>query len=517
MEKFDLDIKSYTFNEILTYFNITDSSSKEELTESYNQKRKRILQLTDINKRTQLEDFLNDGYKILYSFFFKELENLSLDKPPKTQQLPPVDNNITYIRETAKPIDLDLVLTVDSDFRDNIHASTSTNFTFTLPMPINNVRSMKIISAEIPYIFYVFDENKHNNTFNIEIFSSCTPNSLPVNTTMPGDWEEIPSTTPMTVNGIKLTHVNKTHMIYLTELYSGNNKYIYVNRQITIPSGSYYADDMKLFINAYFQRFFYLRFLICEVDSLDGKMKFRFISPLEHKSEGGPHVNPKSSQAELIGTELDAFLTDYTYHISCVNNTVVKVQDMMYEDTILYTFGFEEEDILVWVTFNDIGYITNAGTNAACKGIGPYYTDNTPGPDTDNVILYNLKGDSRAFKCRGYIKGKYIYGHSLHKYLYIVVRDGINTTKELYYALNHQGLITPDILGKVQIKSDVFGNNLDAGGANNIFKERKYLGNVNIRKLYIKLIDKYGKELLLNDADISLTFQFKQRFSSSLT
>jgi len=54
--------------------------------------------------------------------------------------------------------------------------------------------------------------------------------------------------------------------------------------------------------------------------------------------------------------------------------------------------------------------------------------------------------------------------------------------------------------------------NLDDGG-DNIYKKREYFGPVNIERLHIKFIDKFGDYLDLKHCDYSLSLEFEQLYS----
>ena len=47
-----------------------------------------------------------------------------------------------------------------------------------------------------------------------------------------------------------------------------------------------------------------------------------------------------------------------------------------------------------------------------------------------------------------------------------------------------------------------------------IFKKREYFGPVNIKKIRIKLIDKYGKLLVLENVNYSLALKFTQLYNN---
>lgn len=59
-----------------------------------------------------------------------------------------------------------IVFNIDSRFRNNPETSSSSNFTIDLPTPIRNVKSIKLISEEIPNVFYSF-ESETNTIFQV--------------------------------------------------------------------------------------------------------------------------------------------------------------------------------------------------------------------------------------------------------------------------------------------------------------------------------------------------------------
>lgn len=79
-----------------------------------------------------------------------------------------------YIHGTINPLDKRTItkcLTVDTRFRDNTAGmSSSTDFTFQLPMKLHKVVSMKLSSFEIPVAFYGISEYYGNNylTYSVE-------------------------------------------------------------------------------------------------------------------------------------------------------------------------------------------------------------------------------------------------------------------------------------------------------------------------------------------------------------
>jgi hypothetical protein len=60
-------------------------------------------------------------------------------------------------------------LNLNSCFRDNYYSSFSTNFSYTIPVEIKNIISLRLASIEIPNSCYLFSKKKKNNFFKIEV------------------------------------------------------------------------------------------------------------------------------------------------------------------------------------------------------------------------------------------------------------------------------------------------------------------------------------------------------------
>ena len=70
-------------------------------------------------------------------------------------------------------------LNIDTRFRDNYYASSSSNFNITLPINIDNVLEMQLNSIELPTTFYVVSKQYGNNFFTIVVNGSSTIITIP--------------------------------------------------------------------------------------------------------------------------------------------------------------------------------------------------------------------------------------------------------------------------------------------------------------------------------------------------
>ena len=129
------------------------------------------------------------------------------------------------------------VLSIDSLFRKNYQTTKSTDFTYTLPDPINKVTSMKISSVEFPNAWYMYSTENNSNTFTITLYNCPTP-------------EDISGTYPPILEN-----------------------------KIIIPDGNYRSDLLSISINNTFSNMRNgLEYLYFEVNEISAKSIFRIKS-----------------------------------------------------------------------------------------------------------------------------------------------------------------------------------------------------------------------------------------------
>jgi hypothetical protein len=122
------------------------------------------------------------------------------------------------------------VITIDSTFRKNYETTSSNRFQWSLSQPENKVVSMKLVSLELPIMWYDISDKNNNNTFTIKLY----------NMQRYGD---------------------KTHLI-------------------TVPSGHYNNLDMVTTLNQLFINIGEgLEYIFFSIDPVTTKSSFRVIDP----------------------------------------------------------------------------------------------------------------------------------------------------------------------------------------------------------------------------------------------
>jgi hypothetical protein len=228
---------------------------------------------------------------------------------------------------------------------------------------------------------------------------------------------------------------------------------------IIIPTGSWYADDIVTFMNDYIDNNpdVWPRALFFGIDMNSGKAYFRWKTEAEIK---GLDDYPETIDISKLTYSLD----------NCEEN------DEPYENTALYIFGFSKLNLGIIISYDSYQY--------------------------GNYIYY------------GYLQAINIYGFTMNTYIYLSVEDFVSNKKDQIIGIKRDSFIGENILARIQVSNPLFSIIIN-NGEDHVFKSRDYFGDVKIRKLRIKVLDKYGEVINLNHSDVSLSLELTQRYSSA--
>ena len=185
---FDFNINNYSIQNIEDFLNIskTELYTENEINDKINIIRNKILISNDVSN--DFKNNFNDFLKLATIMILKVKNNLNNIITPELKEnvstnhpiQPPQDilvkniYNYKYPTGLLNPVERRIItkaLCIDTLFRDNYNTTVSSNFTYIIPSPINNVINMKITSIEFPNFWYDISSKKYNNTFTIEIFN----------------------------------------------------------------------------------------------------------------------------------------------------------------------------------------------------------------------------------------------------------------------------------------------------------------------------------------------------------
>jgi len=441
MNNIDLDLKNYSYNELLKLFKIKEFDDKHYFKHIIDEKLK-IIQtqypeniynffyksklailtifnlienniITTANETdnyfsqikgiTSLEDYTEmDLYnKIINQNNIHEFEKEILNEkyndlggrvnPSLTNK-----NNTNLIYNSAvnevSPGNLNSVkrivqyynLNLNSCFRNNYYQSNPCDFTYTIPSEIKNVLSMRLVSIEIPNSWYLFSSLKKNNIFEIII-------------------EE--------------------------------NKNIHCFK-IEIPDGNYDSETLEEYLNS---NYFYnsgmknvLKYIKFSINHYNFKTKFELIEECQIERK---HI---------------------TFSLKFTETT---------NQNIMNTFG--------WI----IGF-------RMANYVGLY--------EMESEGLFDAGGD---------------------RYIYLCINDFQYNNNPSNMVCFDKSVLNEDVIAKIPMVNGKLSLVVNDNNSP-LSKIRLYNGPVNLSKLEVKIIDRFGSIIDLNNMDFSLTLELQILYES---
>jgi hypothetical protein len=103
-------------------------------------------------------------------------------------------------------------------------------------------------------------------------------------------------------------------------------------------------------------------------------------------------------------------------------------------------------------------------------------------------------------------------------YIYISIDDYNNNTNNYFTALYNSSINNNNIFARINLANIIASNGIysvggDDSSSTSLSRSREYFGPVNIQKLRITLYDEYGRILLLNNMDWSISLMFECIYS----
>lgn len=414
------------------------------------------------------------------------------------QQNTPASQEV-FINEAPKDVlnpikrtEIKSIVNIDTFLRSDYLNTNPSDYVQEFAEPINNVLSMALSSIEMPNIWYIFSQERSSNYFNI----------LFKNFNFMGNMYDV------------------SYDILIPD---GN----YTSEEITVTLNNlfkYYAqtnEDPNL-PNEYMNPIYYIRFA---VDNITGKSTFRMItagfdytnadeeqlfgtSPYEEYKFDGQTLNPiyspdliiefnflnETQQGlynDLLNRKFDPSVNEIVYNVNNINSTlsdtyVRSVKQKAYNassisperimfDTAGWMFGFRKPNYTI--TINDTFF-------------DPY--------TSSSVVIY-----------KGFLNSEGIYGGLINTYIFLSIDDFNNNYKRTVISNNEDFLVSNNILAKIPVGT---GSNTLLVQEDKFNKLRQYFGPVNIKKLRIKLLDRFGNIVNLNNNNYTFTLELTQQY-----
>jgi hypothetical protein len=253
--------------------------------------------------------------------------------------------------------------------------------------------------------------------------------------------------------------------------------------RIELPSGNYMAGDFAIALTNYmFNKGNGLQYLFCQINPISAKTMIR----TREISDGGESIYDKCASH---------YSPDFYYVVDFgENNTTV--------------CGTDQDTTIDYFTNNEPGY--RQYTLGSFLGFSKRYYEVHR---TDTYIDYVYNGNN-ILTYDGVLQSDSAYGNGSVNYIFISIDDfNKNFISNTIIASSANNYLGDNIIGRVSI-NESFNSIMLHTASDKIFKQRDYLGPVNLNKFRIKLLDKYGNVLDLNNNDFSMSIEMTQLYSS---
>lgn len=457
-----------------------------------------------------------------------------------------------YAKGVINPLErrtIKRIISIDTLFRNDHGSTSSADYIWNLPTPINNVLSMKIVSMEFPNMIKMFSNERKNNIFTVHLYN-------------------VPQR-------------------YIT---GGQSKTVFINHSETIivPEGFLISSDFQILLSNYFINalpptagtvvadlssdnvtfiprattafepattnqliFNGLKFIVAEVSDLSTKTIFRSreitdsIPPI-------PTTLTEPYYRAFIGT----YLTNYQYS----PNFWFKLDFNVQEDKS-FTDYYKEGGIFVRkITTHDIslnGQTVNVMVDpdpasnecASSSSARTHMTSKTLqcfrpklDPHTGKITRSNTKmrplyknagwaigfykheyvvdnpyvfqsrfdqnGSYQPLVYNRYVESESSYGSALTQYFFLELDDyNRNFTSNTIIAETGGGThLGNNIIARIPMTAPALNINYTSP-SDLIFKQRDYFGPVKIEKLHLRLVDRFGDTLDIQNNDYSVAIE----------
>lgn len=324
------------------------------------------------------------------------------------------------------------VISIDSEFREDYSNTSSSNFIWNLPNTEHKVVSIKLISLELPVIWYSISAKNKSNTFTIKT----------VNVTG----------LPNTVHTIVLPDGNYTPTEFATSL---------TNYMLNIGNG--------------------LQYLICQVNSITGKTIIRARNKLVDTGDD-------------IYDNTQVYYSPNFYFIVDFGENIINKCDVT-KDFVIKSYTNNDSKYRQYSLGSFLGFSKR------------YYTVKRTDVYVDTISALGI------ITYEAYLQSEASYGNGYINYVFVSIDDfNKNYITESIIASTGDNSIGDNILGRVSI-NESFSTVVYNTSNDRIFKQRDYMGPVNLNKFRIKILDKYGNVIDMNNNDISLSLEVTELYS----
>ena len=466
-----------------------------------------------------------------------------------------------YAKGVINPLErrtIKRIISIDTLFRTDHGTTSSADYIWNLPTPINNVLSMKIVSMEFPNIIKMFSSTRKNSIFTVHLYNvpqrytvSGTTKTVFVNhseTILIPDGFYVSTDYETIMSNYFINSLAPTKATIVADLSSDNITYMprAATIQTATPGQLLYEDASTNQLN-----FNGLKFLVLEVSDLSSKTIIRS----RETTDSVPPI-PTSITEPNYRAFSGSYATNYNYS----PNFWFKLDFNVQEDKS-FTEYYREGGIFVRnVTYetrtidgqpvqvmvdpapngNECATASVARTHMTSKTLQCFrpkldpHTGKVMRTNTKMRPLYKNAGWAMGFykdiyevktgvafitrldsnatytpvKYNLYAESESSYGSSVSQYFFLELDDyNRNFTTNTIIAETGGGThLGNNIIARIPITSPALNIN-HTSPSDLIFKQRDYFGPVKIEKLHLRLVDRYGETLDIQNNDYSVAIE----------
>lgn len=243
---------------------------------------------------------------------------------------------------------------------------------------------------------------------------------------------------------------------------------------IVIPDGNYSSNIFAVTLNNFFRDTQNgLEFLVADIDSVNKKTIIRCRDP----SDDNPNFFP--SPYNPLDTR---YSPDFYFTVNFVDEINITDPQLKYKNF--------QKSLGWWLGFKQISYTVKSSN-----------TNTTTSTNSNETITYS-----------GYLASETSYGSSLQNYVFVEINDfNNNCITDTIISSTADAYIGNNIIARITIpvtSNDIVYNN----NSDRIFKTREYLGPVTIKKLNIRLLNKFGETIDMNYNDYSIAIEVQMLY-----
>ena len=170
VDKLDLNIENYTFSELETFLKISDTDDTYEIEKKINNSIQKINMNDNYTNsiKTELINFINNAGILVSNNRKVKVDNKNIIYKNTNNYINTYPNSLVAgDLNQIKHKSILKTLSFNTLFRDDLYNTSSTDCTFTLPLKVDNIVSIKLSSFELPCSYYCISGFNKNNTFDI--------------------------------------------------------------------------------------------------------------------------------------------------------------------------------------------------------------------------------------------------------------------------------------------------------------------------------------------------------------